>query len=415
MPLRKNEIARSIESSSLSKSIKMNSMTVVMTEEEKQGSINTTDANKIKSIRNTDWSFHFTLDDNIANNLNDPLYELGPGPGVLLQALTLSNASDGFDLERLETIGDSFLKQAITVYLFFCYPHIHEGKLSYLRSKQVSNYNLYKLGRRKGLHEILVSNKFEPLEAWLPPHYESVVSLKNNDSSSQLLNKLFSSSKETPSSQQQQQQPQFDKYKEHIVSDKSIADSVEAIIGAYLIRSGPFAALQVMSWFGLEVLPKAKCEDGSEVLVNLSEVPPPYINDPIKLNEMLFELGTFQACLGYEFKEPAFLLQAFTHASYTFNTVTDCYQRLEFLGDAILDYVITRHLYEDGRTCRTPGELTDLRSALVNNNIFAYLAVKYDFHRYFKYLSPEMFSIVDNFVQNQKRRNDDFDFEEDVN
>lgn len=169
-----------------------------------------------------------------------------------------------------------------------------------------------------------------------------------------------------------------------------------------------------MSWFGLQVLPKAKCEDGSEMLVNLPHVPPPYINDPVKLDTMLFDLDSFEACIGYKFSQPAYLLQAFTHASYTFNTITDCYQRLEFLGDAVLDYVITRHLYEDVKAYRTPGELTDLRSALVNNNIFAYLAVKYDFHKYFKYLSPDMFTIVDSFVLNQKKRNDEFDLEEDV-
>ena len=38
-------------------------------------------------------------------------------------------------------------------------------------------------------------------------------------------------------------------------------------------------------------------------------------------------------------------LQAFSHASYP-NRLTDCYQRLEFLGDAVLDYLITRHLYQ---------------------------------------------------------------------
>jgi endoribonuclease Dicer len=61
----------------------------------------------------------------------------GPSPSVILQALTMSNANDGINLERLETIGDSFLKYAITTYLYCMYDNIHEGKLSHLRSKQV--------------------------------------------------------------------------------------------------------------------------------------------------------------------------------------------------------------------------------------------------------------------------------------
>jgi len=40
--------------------------------------------------------------------------------------------------------------------------------------------------------------------------------------------------------------------------------------------------------------------------------------------------------LGYKFRDRSFLLQAITHASYSSNRVTDCYQRLEFLGDAVL-------------------------------------------------------------------------------
>ena len=64
----------------------------------------------------------------------------GPSPSVILQALTMSNANDGINLERLETIGDSFLKYAITTYLYCTYDNIHEGKLSHLRSKQVGNF-----------------------------------------------------------------------------------------------------------------------------------------------------------------------------------------------------------------------------------------------------------------------------------
>lgn len=83
----------------------------------------------------------------------------------------------------------------------------------------------------------------------------------------------------------------------------------------------------------------------------------------------------------------------------------DCYQRLEFLGDAILDYLITKHLYEDPRQ-HSPGVLTDLRSALVNNTIFASLAVKYDYHKYFKAVSPELFHVIDDFVQFQLEKNE---------
>lgn len=85
--------------------------------------------------------------------------------------------------------------------------------------------------------------------------------------------------------------------------------------------------------------------------------------------------------------------------------------RLEFLGDAILDYVITRHLYED--SCKySPGVLTDLRSALVNNNIFAALAVKWDFHKYFKSISPPLFQVMEKFIAKQKEREDEIDLEE---
>ncbi len=361
------------------------------------------------SFRNTDWTFDFSLDDFVDIHDNDGL---GPGPALILQALTLSNAADGFDLERLETVGDSFLKQAITVYLYLTYPNVHEGKLSYLRSKQVSNYNLYKLGKRKGLPELIISTKFEPLESWLPPHYDSVANTKTEVS--QMLSSLLSGVKtRKKATSPEPSNVSFDKYKDHVISDKSIADCVEAIIGAYLITSGPRAALKIMTWFDLKVLPRAKCEDGSEVFVNMPDLPEPNVNDPVLLRSLLDGYASFEAQIGYKFKQPVYLLQAFTHASYTYNTITDCYQRLEFLGDAILDYVITRYLYEDKKR-HSPGELTDLRSSLVNNNIFAYLAVKYEFYKYFRYLSPPLFTIIDNFVSNQKKRNDEFDLDEDV-
>lgn len=68
------------------------------------------------------------------------------------------------------------------------------------------------------------------------------------------------------------------------------------------------------------------------------------------------------------------------------------------------DFLITCHIYE---TCKTfaPGDLTDLRSALVNNNTFAALAVKYGMHKLCVYNSADLFSKIDTFVNFQEEHN----------
>lgn len=43
---------------------------------------------------------------------------------------------------------------------------------------------------------------------------------------------------------------------QHSIPDKSIADCVEALIGAYLVACGPRGALLFMSWLGIKVLPR---------------------------------------------------------------------------------------------------------------------------------------------------------------
>ena len=78
--------------------------------------------------------------------------------------------------------------------------------------------------------------------------------------------------------------------------------------------------------------------------------------------------------------------------------MTNCYQRLEFLGDAVLDFLITRHLFDHPSRRFTPGELTDLRAALVNNNIFAALAVKFWYHKYLHALTPDLHNVIRDYV-----------------
>lgn len=305
----------------------------------------------------------------------------GPSPSILLQALTMSNANDGVNLERLETIGDSYLKYAITNYLYCTYTQKHEGKLSYLRSKQVSNLNLYRLGKRKGLGECMVATKFEPHDNWLPPGYfvpreleealidsgvpaghwnmadfpglhdlgsEEIRQLVHERSEQIKQNKAEQLANELISVSNPQDLPIFIPYNlltQHSIPDKSISDCVEALIGAYLTTCGPRGALLFMSWLGIKVLPSTvnkNCK-GEPFLTYHQLLPPPSPLEPCpfpdaeeQLDLLLSGYNEFEKKIGYTFRDRSYLLQAFTHASYYRNRLTDCYQRLEFLGDAVL-------------------------------------------------------------------------------
>lgn len=76
---------------------------------------------------------------------------------------------------------------------------------------------------------------------------------------------------------------------------------------------------------------------------------------------------------------------------------TESVQRLEFLGDAVLDILVTTHLYENHKEV-DPGLLTDMRSASVNNDNFALAAVRQNLHPHLQDVSPALESQISAFV-----------------
>lgn len=73
--------------------------------------------------------------------------------------------------------------------------------------------------------------------------------------------------------------------------------------------------------------------------------------------------------LGYVFTQPQLLQRALTHRSHS----QAHYERLEFLGDSVLNCVIARHLY-DAYPGLPEGDLSRLRSNLVNQQTLSMLA-----------------------------------------
>lgn len=73
--------------------------------------------------------------------------------------------------------------------------------------------------------------------------------------------------------------------------------------------------------------------------------------------------------LGYVFTQPQLLQRALTHRSHS----TAHYERLEFLGDSVLNCVIAKHLY-DAYPELPEGDMSRLRSNLVNQQTLSILA-----------------------------------------
>jgi ribonuclease-3 len=93
------------------------------------------------------------------------------------------------------------------------------------------------------------------------------------------------------------------------------------------------------------------------------------------------EVSQLEEKLGVSFKNKDLLIQALVHRSYL-NEHPDFYlehnERLEFLGDAVLELVVTEYLYLHYKN--PEGELTSWRAALVNATMLAQIAQEWGFN-----------------------------------
>jgi len=89
------------------------------------------------------------------------------------------------------------------------------------------------------------------------------------------------------------------------------------------------------------------------------------------------EFEQLEEILGYTFQDKALLRRALTHKTFAFeaNTPLEYNERLEFLGDSVLNFVVAEELYKSNRYF-SEGELTRRRANEVNNKLLAEKAKK---------------------------------------
>jgi len=86
--------------------------------------------------------------------------------------------------------------------------------------------------------------------------------------------------------------------------------------------------------------------------------------------------------LNIEYKNISLYEQAFIHTSYAYEHYMKSYETLEFLGDAIVDLIISDYLYKNG--LYTEGEMTKIRASYVCENALYEYATELDLGKYIK-------------------------------
>lgn len=90
----------------------------------------------------------------------------------------------------------------------------------------------------------------------------------------------------------------------------------------------------------------------------------------VKMNN----IEELQNVIGYSFNNINLLTQALTHISFANDNNVESYERLEFLGDAVIELIVSEYIYESLPI--TAGDLTRLRASLVSTDYLSKISIK---------------------------------------
>ncbi|KAJ2162885.1 Dicer-like protein 1 [Coemansia sp. RSA 552] len=410
------------------------------------------------------------------------------------EALTSGSSNMDKNYERLETLGDAVLKYIVSVMLFVSYPDAHEGMLTSRRGRIICNANLFTLATRLKLPPFINTQMLVKRDIRLPgrgwrrlsfipskwicsspfaePPLQKDDTTTSSPASADVGNATAStedirpadsaradtstasntSARPTSARPKTKREPRsFTAPTERILSEKTIADIIESLLGACVRDEGIDGALTAARSLGvvdsawdswatfarvwqtsmatrkrkMAQLEEARAEmaikarrmteatelllelelDQMDVLYGLESLAPsratttkhpprPLVatrSSPVGQRAV----ASVEDILGYTFKDRSLLTEALTHCS-SFDLASSSYQRLEFLGDAVLDYFLTKRYY-DHQPPLTPHRMTLVKHIAASNDLFAVILVSHGLHRHIKHNSPLIGKALDDY------------------
>lgn len=90
------------------------------------------------------------------------------------------------------------------------------------------------------------------------------------------------------------------------------------------------------------------------------------------------DLTKLEQSIGYTFKNKLLLIKALTHTSYAYDNHVESNEKLEFLGDSILEFLSSKYIYDNYPKLKE-GEMTKVRAEVVCEDSLYLVAQKHHF------------------------------------
>ena len=273
----------------------------------------------------------------------------------------------GKNYERLEFLGDCFLKMSTSIAMYTQQPELDEFSYHVDRMCLICNQNLFKSALKLNVHEYIRSREFDR-RSWYPLG----LTLKRGKRGSIQT--------------------------QHHLGDKTMADICEALIGAAYLTTyeekNTDLAVKAVSKFVRNPIHTMESWNEFYALYRMPEW-----QTAVATAVQVEMAAQIKEKLGYEFKYPRVLRAAFMHPSYPFHREKlPSYQQLEFLGDALFDMACVEFLFFRFPEA-DPQWLTEHKMAMVSNQFLGCLAVELGFHRHMRTFSQAIHKGVQAYVE----------------
>lgn len=251
---------------------------------------------------------------------------------LVVEAISSPSASGLPDNNRLAFLGDTVLDFLITCQLFTTHKNWHEGYLSAKKKLIISNTHLSSMALQTGLDRFVVTKPFSE-RTW---KFSGISEIHTKDIG-----------------------------QKRRVSEMTLADVVEALIGAAYLEGSFEKALQCTRAFLPEVTSHHATPSDCFLLTAYNE----------EESNGIPHFLSFEKMIGYKFRNKALSAEAMTHPSCEQDLATGSYGRLALLGSSVLNMTIIKSLWH-AETTISSNQMNLLRTATINKGFLAFVCLE---------------------------------------